>query len=128
MQKTVILDTNFLLIPYQFNVDILAEIARICDFKPEIVILDRTLEELEKIKNEQKGKNKLAASFALTLLKKKDLKIICTHSKKHVDDLLVEQAEKGAIIATQDFALKKRIRAKKCRLIILRSKNFLKLE
>ena len=128
MAKNVILDTNFLLIPYQFNVDIFAEIKRICDFKHELAVLDKTLGELSSITEKQKGKNRMAASFALKLLKGKSLKIIRTHSQKPVDDLLVEHAEKGAIIATQDAALKRKIRVKKGKIIILRNKKFLKFE
>ncbi len=128
MVQNIILDTNFLLIPYQFNVDIFAEIARICNFKYELAVLDRTLDELNSIIEKQKGKYKSAASFGLQLLKGKSLKIIRTHSQKPVDDLLVEHAEKGDIIATQDSALKQKIKGKTGKIIILRNKKFLKFE
>ena len=42
----IILDTNFLMIPAQFNVDIFSEIHRICDFKYELYIIDKTIDEL----------------------------------------------------------------------------------
>ena len=44
--KKIILDTNFLLIPAQFNVDIFSEIERICDFQYQLCIVDKTLSEL----------------------------------------------------------------------------------
>jgi len=128
MAKTVILDTNFLMVPFQFRVDILSEIARICDFSHKVAVLDRSVEELGKIMREQKGRHRAAAGFALQFLKKKGLKIIRTHSQKSADDLLAEHAEKGAIIATQDAELKRRVRQKGGRIIFLRGKKFLKLE
>ena len=128
MPKIILLDTNFLLIPFQFKVDIFSEIARVCDFSYSLAIIDRSLDELESIRKNQKGRHKLAADFALKLLKKKDLKIIRTNSNKPVDDLIAEYAGKGFIVATQDSALKKKIKSMKCRLIFLRNKRFLKME
>src|SRR3990172_9164852 len=113
MAKMVLLDTNFLMIPAQFRVDIFSELARICDFSFKAAVLDRTVEELESIRKSQKGRNRMAADFALKLLKRKDLKIIRTNSKKPVDDLIAEFAENGAIVATQESALKKIIKSKK---------------
>ena len=43
----IILDTNFLMIPSMFKVDIFSEIERICDFKYELCIVDKTLDEKE---------------------------------------------------------------------------------
>ena len=115
----IILDTNFLLIPYQFKVDIFAEIDRIIPEKHEILILDKTLDELNKIIKEQKGKHKLAAVLALQLVKAKQLNIIKTKGE-HVDDILVDL--KGYTIATQDIELKKRL---DCPIITLRAKKTL---
>ena len=125
MPKVIILDTNFLMIPFQFKVDIFAEIARICNFSYNLAALDRTVQELESI---TKGRHKTSAALALQLLKKKDLKIIRTQSKKPVDDLIVEHAKKGAIIASQDAELRGRVKNNGSRIIFLRNKKFLKLE
>ena len=72
----VLLDTNFLLIPANFRVDIFSEIDRICDFKYQIVVLDKTIDELNKIIEKQKGKHKQAAGLGLKLLKTKHIKIL----------------------------------------------------
>jgi len=128
MAKTILLDTNFLMIPFQFKVDIFSEIARICDFGYSLAVLDRAVDELESIREKQKGKNRLSASFALQLLKRKGLKIIRTHSKKSVDNLTAEYSERGAVVATQDSALRKKIKLKKGATIFLRNKKFLVLE
>ena len=94
--KKIILDTNFLLIPAQFRVDIFSEIQRIADFRYQLCILDKTLAELKKINQEQRGRYKAAVKLALDLIKKKKPKVIKTSSQKYVDDLLVEYSEKGS--------------------------------
>ncbi len=122
--KKILLDTNFLLIPAQFNVDIFAEIDRIIHEKYELYTLDKVVQELNSITKDPKQslKDKNAAKLALQLIKAKDVKILETISKKPVDDIIVNL--KGYIIATQDMALKRRIKGEK---IVLRQKNRLML-
>ncbi len=122
--KQIILDTNFLLIPAQFKVDIFSEIQRIADFKYQLFVLDKTLDELKKIQKEQRGKHKAAAKLALALIKNKKVKIIKTTQDKYVDDLLVDYSKKGALIATQDIGLKKRLKKP---YLVLRQKKYLAL-
>ena len=45
--KKIILDTNFLLIPAQFKVDIFDEIDRIMIEKYQLFVLDKTIDELK---------------------------------------------------------------------------------
>ena len=118
--KKIILDTNFLLIPSQFNVDIFAEIDRIVLEKYELYIVDKTIDELEEIinKKDQKQKDKMAAKLALQLIKAKNLKVIKTQEDLIVDDIIVKL--KGYTVATQDIGLKKRL---KTQIITLRSKK-----
>lgn len=124
MKKRIILDTNFLLIPAQFNVDIFEEIKRIADFQYQLCVLDKTVDELKKIQKEQRGKHKRAAKLALDLIKKKNVQIIKTRENKLVDDILAELSQKGDIIATQDLGLKRRLKKP---YIILRQKKYLAL-
>jgi rRNA-processing protein FCF1 len=102
--KTIIPDTNTWMAIGQFKVDIFSEVERICDFKYEIVVLDRIIEELEKIK---KGKEN--SKLALAIIRQKGIKVIKTEGG-HVDDILVKLAEKGMIVITQDKELKERIK------------------
>jgi len=121
--KKIILDTNFLLMPYQFNVDIFAEIHRICDFKYQLYIIDRTIDELESIAEKKRGKDKFAAMLGLLLLKHKKVKKIKTKGKKHVDDIILAKAEKDWIVATQDGALKRQLKKNGIAHIVLRQKR-----
>ena len=128
--KTVLLDTNFLLIPAQFRVDIISEIDRICVFRYNLAVLDRTIDELKAIMDEQKGKHKAAAKLGLDILKKNKIKILKTKEKtKHVDDIIVKIADKDkTLVATLDLGLKKRLARKGIPLIILRQKRYLALK
>lgn len=124
MIKKIILDTNFLLIPAQFKLDIFSEISRVCDFNYQLCILDKTIGELNGIiQSKQKGKNKAAAKLALTIIKSKKLKILKTKEDKPVDDLIMDVND--AIVATTDKELISRLKEKKAKIIRLRQKKYL---
>jgi rRNA-processing protein FCF1 len=124
MQK-IILDTNFLLIPVQFKVDIFSEIQRICDFNYKIMVLDTSMKELENLLNE-KGKTKNQVKLTLELIKHKKVEILATEGELFADDMLVELAKEGdTIVATQDRELIKRLRCVKSKVITLRQKKYL---
>jgi rRNA-processing protein FCF1 len=115
--KTIIPDTNTLMAIGQFKLDIFSELERICDFKYEIVVLDRIVEELEKIR-----KGKESAKLALAVIRQKGIKIIKTEGG-HVDDILVELAKEEAIIITQDRELKERIKKADGKVMTIRQKK-----
>jgi uncharacterized protein len=126
----IYIDTNFMLIPSNFKVDIFQEIDRLCDFKYKIVILDKTIDELNKIIETQKGKHKTAASLALQLIQKKkidkSLTIQKTSSKEDVDNILISIAKKQKIIvATQDKDLKRHLKKEHTKIIDLRRQQYL---
>lgn len=102
----IIFDTNMLLAIHQYKIDIFSEVKRIADFNYRVCILDKTIDELEKIIKEQRGKNKDAAKLALKFIDR--FEIIKTKEGK-MDDLLV-QLSKDNIIATQDRELIKRLK------------------
>jgi len=125
MKRKILLDTNFLLIPSQFNIDIFEEIDRIMLESYQLYVLDKTIEELKKIiqDKKQKQKNRRAAKLALQLLKAKKIKILKTKEDLPVDDLIIKL--KDYIIATQDIGLKRQLKAKKIKIITLRAKKTL---
>jgi len=127
MQK-ILLDTNFLLIPAQFKVDIFSEIERICNFSYQIFILDKTIMELENIIKKQKGKDRDAAKLGLKLVSLKKLGIVKTEDGVSTDMSIVNTAESGFIAATQDADLKRLLKAKSIPIITLRQKKYLIFE
>ena len=120
--KTVILDTNFLLIPVQFKIDIFSEIPNILEDKVEFVVPDKVIEELKRLR-ESKGKDSIAASVALTLLKKRKIRVV--KISWPVDRSLLEFD--NVIVATNDKVLRRRLKAKGIRTIYLRSKKYLEV-
>jgi len=127
MTTKILIDTNFLLIPAQFKVDIFAEIDRICNFQYEIVILDKTLKELEDIQEKQKGSNREAANLALQLVKAKDINIMASDTD-YVDKAILELVDDDYIVATQDRDLKAKLKEKGVKTITLRQKTHLIVE
>lgn len=107
--KIIILDTNALMAINQFKIDLFSELERVCGFSYEISILDKTVDELNKIIAEQRGRYKLDAKLALDIISRKGIRKIKTGSGQ-VDDLLVGLAEKGKIILTQDQELKRKVK------------------
>ncbi len=131
MPVKIMLDTNFLLIPAQFRVDIFEEIKRICDFNYEVVVLDRTIDELNGIIQFQAGSDKAAARMALQLLEAKEVRIISTKTAtfKNVDKIFLElAAEERLIVATQDKLLKQELNKLGSKVIVLMQKKYLVLE
>ncbi len=120
--KKIILDTNFLLIPAQCNVDIFAEIDRLFPEQYQLYVLDKSFWELDKVATEGRQKEKLQVKLTKALLKTQNIKILALDHEGSVDDLLVDLSQTGYIIATQDQALKRRIRHG---LLVLRQKKYL---
>ena len=110
-----LLDTNFLLIPVQFKVDIFSELTRFG--KPELYTLDLVKRELERLKSKQ-------SKIALELIKKKKVKILKT-SGRNTDSEIIKEAGKGFTVCTQDRNLIKELKSKKISVISLRQKKYL---
>ena len=128
--KKIIIDTNFLMIPYKFRVDIFSEFRRICNFNYNLFIYGQTIDELNGIVEKQSGDDKRAAKFALNLIKIKQISIIKSENKdldSYVDALILGNSDENTVIATQDIGLKKRLLEKAISVIILRQKKYLEL-
>mgnify|MGYP001570735725 FL=1 len=124
--KKIILDTNFLMIPLQFRVDIFSELERICHFNYKLCIFEQSVDELSNIAEKQKGKSRNAAQFALKLIRLKDIGVLKAEGRS-VDIMLLKNADKDTVIATQDRLLKKKLLEKGVSVIILRQKKYLQL-
>ncbi len=93
MVLKVIIDTNFLLIPGRFGVDIFQEIVENADDQVELIILQNVISELDTlaISSELSAKEKAAAKLGLQLIKQKNLKIE-QGSNEHTDDVILRKA------------------------------------
>ncbi len=121
--KTIVLDTNFLLIPWQFKVDIFSEIERVCRFPYELKVVEGTMDELQKLMEKGDAKEKKAAKFAISLIKQ--YKIGTIEADEGDVDSTIASLPKGTIVATQDGGLKRRLKEKGIALVVLRQQKYL---
>ena len=105
--KKIIIDTNIWMAISEFKLDLFRELDSCCDFQYKLFVLERTIAELEKIQQEQRGKFKRAAALAVSLIKAKKINVI--PGEGNVDDLLTAFSKQGYLILTQDLGLKNRL-------------------
>jgi rRNA-processing protein FCF1 len=119
----IIIDTNFLLVPEQFKVDIFTEIKNALG-DVEFYIIDKTLDELQKI-IDNGGKDKIAAKIGLELVKRKKLNELTSTS--YVDDAIVEVCKQDPkfMVATNDVVLKRKLRKINIKTIELKQKKYI---
>ena len=116
------MDTNFLLLPYQFKIDVFSELEHVIGEPFIPVISSRILSELRGI-SKKVGKAGAAARFALKLIDYRKDKIKIVDSKEPVDDwVFIYSNEHRAIACTNDAQLKRRLKAEKMNVIGLRTR------
>lgn len=114
----VIIDTNGLMIPVQFKVDIFEELKRL-GYNRFIVPL-AVINELESLGKKLRGKDRTAAKIALSLSQRCEVIEACGHA----DDIIIGLArELGAAVLTNDIGLKKRLEGEHIPIICLRQQN-----
>ncbi|MFQ5887084.1 MAG: PIN domain-containing protein [Candidatus Hydrothermarchaeales archaeon] len=125
-KKRVILDSNFLMLPFQFNVDVSNEIERILGGGHKIYVPKEVLNELNylSIKAEKLSDRKLA-KMAIEYAKRFNT---IEGGGKDADGAIIALAEKDTIVCTNDKALKSRLRKFHVPIIYLRQKNKLEIE
>ncbi|NYZ74093.1 nucleotide-binding protein [Candidatus Micrarchaeota archaeon] len=121
--RPVILDTNFLLIPFQFKIDILRELDYLLEYSHHYVISSKTMDELRKL-GKMIGKDGMAARLAMKLVEANKGRIEIIKSTRYVDEWIVDYAEKhGAIVCTNDSALRRKLRSIDIKVISMKSKS-----
>jgi rRNA-processing protein FCF1 len=122
--KKIIIDTNFLLIPAQFKIDIFRKLE---EFGGEFVVLEPSLDELKKLVK-YKSKSGMQARIVLHMLNKKNIAAVKT-AEKSADDAIVKYAsENRCAVATNDKKLIKRLKINEIKIIRLRQKKYFIME
>ena len=124
--KEVVIDTNFFMVPFQFNVDIIDELEKaLPSYKLTTPIF--VINELKGLKRNNKGKIRLNADLALKLAKSSNIEIkdISLENNETVDDALLRVSE---VLATNDIELKKRARKKGITVAYLRQKKYIAID
>ncbi|MDD5022744.1 MAG: hypothetical protein PHU63_01090 [Candidatus ainarchaeum sp.] len=122
LSNKVILDTNFLLIPYKYKLDIFKELKLLIG-SVQFIISNKIIEELNSIAG-RKGTAALQARFALKILDKYKSDILVVLSEKKVDDWIIDYSqEHRTIVCTDDIKLKNILRKNNIRVIMVKSKS-----
>ncbi|NJE30437.1 nucleotide-binding protein [Thermococcus sp. 18S1] len=126
----VIPDTNFLLVPGQFGVDIISELNRVLDVRFRIAVPNVVLQELEVIERKSRGKDLLAIRMAKKLAERFEVVEMGRFGERPIDDQIFDFAVKNerVIVGTNDKGLKRRLRERGIPVVYLRSKKILELE
>lgn len=124
--KEVVIDTNFFMVPFQFNVDIITELEnKLPSYK--LITPSFVINELKGLKRNNKGKVRLNANLALKLANssKVEIKDISLLENETVDDALLRVSE---VLATNDIELKNRAKDKGITVAYLRQKKYIAVE
>ena len=124
--KEVVIDTNFFMVPFQFNVDIITELEnKLPSYK--LITPSFVINELKGLKRNNKGKVRLNANLALKLANssKVEIKDISLLENETVDDALLRVSE---VLATNDIELKNRAKNNGITVVYLRQKKYIAVE
>ena len=119
--ERIILDTCFILTALKQKIDIKSELERILNKSFRLYIIDKTLDELKGKKDEK---------LAKAIIKKiKCTNIKTEQPKSNVDSLIINHTKNhpNITVATQDRALKEKLKKRNIRLITIRQKKYLKI-
>ncbi|MFA5076949.1 MAG: PIN domain-containing protein [Candidatus Micrarchaeia archaeon] len=121
--RTVILDTNFLLIPHQFRINIMEELERLIEGPHELAVSDAIVHELKGLAR-GRGKEGVAARVALEGIARKKIKTIKS-AETNADRWIAEYCAEnpGTIVCTNDIALRRELKAAGARIIVMRTRT-----
>ena len=124
--KEVVIDTNFFMVPFQFNVDVITELEKLLP-SYKLTTPSFVINELKGLKNNNKGKVRLNANLALKLANssKVEIKDISLLENETVDDALLRVSE---VLATNDTELKNRAKNKGITIVYLRQKKYIAVD
>jgi uncharacterized protein len=124
----VILDSNFLMAPFQFHIDIFEELEYLLQKKVDFIVPSSVKLELTSLSS-RGGEGAAEASLALQLASRCRVVDVTLQPQETVDDAIVKAAQKlGAVVATNDIELKKRLRDINVPVVYLREKSKLEVE
>lgn len=124
--KRVLLDTNFFLVPFQMGVNIFSEIERVVNEPFELMTISPIKVELENLAKSGKKDEQSVAKLAIELAR--NIRVVETTNEG--DDAIVGYAvsHKDVIVATNDSALRKRLKALTVNTIFVKNKSKLEID
>ena len=117
-----LLDTNFLLIPGRFRVDVFRELERFG--RPEFLTIDLVMDELRKLSSGS-GQDASYARLGLSLIEEKEVSVMETHGTNADQEIERLASEQDLVVCTQDRELQERLRREGLSVVSLRQKRYL---
>ena len=127
MPTRILVDTNFLLIPVRFKVDIFTGSSDAVNDLTEFYVSSMVLDEIQRLK--EKAKPSFVKELSLAETFAGQCTLIEDPSDGEVDDSLVSLASReGMVLGTIDSELRQKARAAGVKVIYLRQRNYLVLD
>lgn len=117
MTEKILLDTNFLVAPFELSISIFEELDRMYPVN-EAYTLDDAVQEAKSIEGGKYGE------LVEKLIEVQDIKVLETEGEGSVDDLLVDISDEF-IVATNDKELKDRLVDEGKEVVFIRSRSHL---
>jgi rRNA-processing protein FCF1 len=128
LPRIIIFDTNFLLIPLHFGIDIFEESKNAVNQKVVFAVTPQILDEINKLKTKAKASFMKELMFAEKIIEQCLTLDEEIHEGELVDDSLVRIAEANdCIVATTDVKLRKKLHQNNVDVLIMRQKSYLEL-
>ena len=127
LPSKILCDTNFLLIPLRFGVDVFTETDNALNDITEFYVSSRVLDEIKLLKQSAKPSFEKELLFALKMAEQ--CVVVQDDSTALVDESLINLAEKhGFIIGTTDSELRQFARMRGVKVVYLRQRRYLVLD
>ena len=124
----ILFDTNFLMIPLRFGVDVYEEAERALNQLPEYYVTRSVLREIELLKQRASPSFAKELGFAEKIAERCRVLEVEVEDEETVDESILRIAvEKRLIVGTSDADLKRRLREAGVKVLILRQKRYLEL-
>ncbi|MCX8161759.1 MAG: 30S processome protein Utp24 [Candidatus Bathyarchaeota archaeon] len=125
----VILDSNFLLLPFQFGIDIFECVRDLLCRNVEFIVLPQIVEEVKRIADGV-GDNSRGARLALKLIEEKCtiLDLDEVRGLNTDESILRAAVNLDAVVATNDRTLRRKLRSKGIPTIFLRERSHLDID
>ena len=125
----VILDSNFLFIPYRFGVDIFDELERLLGVPLRCLVPQCVIDELQSLDNDASPGFSKEIRFALKIIERCKIVDINPAEGEAVEDHHLRIAVQTVYpVATNDSELRKRLKNEKVSVIYLRQRAYLMLD
>lgn len=123
------MDTNFLMMPAQFRVDIFEEMERVLNMRVEAVVPSPVYEEVQRLAEGRGEERRRRAKVAMRLMERAHVLEVERLPEETIDDLITRLArEWNCPVATNDVGLRRRLRDISVPVIYLRQRSHLAVE